>query len=285
MKLALKVDVATLHGLREGVPVLADLLERHGAGATFCFCVGTDHAGLRALWPAPDLGRRAGDIMRAVRAAGFETGLQAYDATRWRRHAAHAAIAWTEAEMQRAIDRFAGVFGEAPRMHAAAGWQMSRHALRLTQRLGFDYCADGRGTHPHLPVWNGELVRCPQFPTTLPPLDELRDAHGSDAASLASALLAMTAEPAFGHVFTLRAEAEGTKLAPVFERLLLGWKAQGYALVPIAELYESVEPMALPRCEAGLGTLAGHRGAVMLQGPEFLGLSDPACHATTEISR
>ena len=60
---------------------------------------------------------------------------------------------WTRREMNRACERYAEIFGEPPTTHGAAGWQMNVHALRLTQQLGFDYCSDGRGTHPHLPVW------------------------------------------------------------------------------------------------------------------------------------
>ena len=37
MKLALKVDVDTFRGTREGVPRLVELLRKHGAGATFLF--------------------------------------------------------------------------------------------------------------------------------------------------------------------------------------------------------------------------------------------------------
>jgi undecaprenyl phosphate-alpha-L-ara4FN deformylase len=50
---------------------------------------------------------------------------------------------------------------------------MNRHALRLTQRLGFCYASDCRGKFPFIPVIDGEIVLCPQLPTTLPTLDEL----------------------------------------------------------------------------------------------------------------
>ena len=43
--LALKVDVDTWRGTREGVPRLAELLKRHDAGATFLFSLGPDHTG------------------------------------------------------------------------------------------------------------------------------------------------------------------------------------------------------------------------------------------------
>jgi undecaprenyl phosphate-alpha-L-ara4FN deformylase len=50
---------------------------------------------------------------------------------------------------------------------------MNAHALRLTQRLGYRWASDCRGSHPFIPVWNAEIVACPQLPTTLPTLDEL----------------------------------------------------------------------------------------------------------------
>ena len=45
MNLALKIDVHTYRGTREGVPALAELLKRHDAGATFLFSLGPDHTG------------------------------------------------------------------------------------------------------------------------------------------------------------------------------------------------------------------------------------------------
>jgi peptidoglycan/xylan/chitin deacetylase (PgdA/CDA1 family) len=298
MLMALKVDVATLRGAHEGVPALAELFGRHGAGATFFVSPGPDRTGralLRppppgdvagagrlapagfvprlygTLLPGPVIARRAREPLRALPAAGFETGLLAWDTLRWRRGVATAADAWIEAEMQRAIDRYTDLFGEPPRAHAAAGWQTSAHALRLTQRLGFDYASDGRGTHPHLPVHRGELVRCPQFPTTLPPLAEWLAEPGVTRETLAAHVLERTQEaPPMGHVVTLQADVEGLALLHVLDALLVGWKAQGYALVPVRTLRESVEPPGLPRCEVTAGRLPVRPGPMLLQGEEFL---------------
>ena len=296
MKLALKIDVDTLRGTREGVPAIVEVLRRHDAGATFFFTVGPDltgralrrllrpgvasHYGLRALLygtllPAPDVGRRGADVMRRVRDAGFETGVRAWAPVRWQDRAASECAAWIEAEMQRAADRYAEIFGEPPRVHAAAGWQMSAHALRMTQRLGFDYASDSRGTHPFLPVWRGELIRCPQFPTTLPLVTELLERDGVTPDNVAAHLLERTAElAATDHVFTLRAEFAGGRLATVLEQLVVGWKAQGYALVPMRALRDAVEPLALPRCEVLQGALPDGRGTALTQGPEFLADAD-----------
>jgi peptidoglycan/xylan/chitin deacetylase (PgdA/CDA1 family) len=221
--------------------------------------------------PGPDIGRRAADVMRATRDAGFETGIHTWDHVRWQDGVAAADAEWTQAEMQRACERYTEIFGTAPLAHGAAGWQMNVHALRLTQRLGFEYCSDGRGTHPHLPVWHAELIRCPQLPTTLPTLDELVGRDGVNEGNVAAHLLELTKEPrASGHVFTLHAELEGMALAPAFEQLLIGWKAQGWTLVSMRTLLETLQPLALPRCEIAPGTIEGRSGELLVQGREFL---------------
>lgn len=271
MQLALKIDVQTLRGTREGVPRLIDVLQRHGAGATFYFTLGPDR---RKLLPGTDIGRRARDLMRHVRGAGFETGLHAYDSVRWEHRIMHADAGWIEAEMRRGVSAYADVFGEPPRTHGAPGWQMTAQALRLTQRLGFDYASDGRGHAPHLPVWNAELIRCPQFPTTLPTLDELVGRDGVTVENVAAHLLQRTSDGAADRVFTLSAEREGGKLAAVFAQLVAGWNAQGYRLVRLRDLYEAVEPLALPRCETGWGNVPGRRHKLLVQQELFLADQD-----------
>jgi undecaprenyl phosphate-alpha-L-ara4FN deformylase len=307
VQLGLKVDVDTLRGTREGVPRLLELLQRHGVHATFLFSLGPDHTGRAirrvfrkgfvgkvhrtsvvrhygvrtllygTLLPAPDIARRATSVLRRVRGEGHETGIHCWDHIRWQDGVATADAEWTRREMQRACDRFVEVFKEPPTTHGAAGWQMNAHALRLTQQLGFDYCSDGRGAYPHLPVWRGELIRCPQFPTTLPTLDELIGNDGISEENVAAHVLARTREaPGTGHVFTLHAELEGMRLASVLDQLLTGWKAQGFALGPMRLLRDAVEPLALPRCETALAPIAGRSGTLLMQGDEFLGDVDDA---------
>jgi peptidoglycan/xylan/chitin deacetylase (PgdA/CDA1 family) len=157
---------------------------------------------------------------------------------------------------------------------------MNVHALRETQRMGFEYCSDGRGTHPHLPVWNAELIRCPQLPTTLPTMDELIGREGINEDNVAAHLLQLTKEPqSAGHIYTLHAELEGMRLARAFEQLIEGWRAQGWSLGTTRALYETLQPMALPRCEVAPGTVEGRSGTLLVQGAEFLGDVDLAAAA------
>ena len=69
----------------------------------------------------------------------------------------------------------------------------------------------------------------------------------------------------------MHAELEGLRLAPTLESLLNGWKAQGYRLSSLRRLYETFEPMALPRCEVGLDPVPGRSGTLLCQRREFLG--------------
>jgi undecaprenyl phosphate-alpha-L-ara4FN deformylase len=301
MKLALKVDVDTYHGTRKGVPRLVEMLKKHGAGATFLFSLGPDHTGraikrafrpgflakvsrtsvlshygLRTLLygtllPGPDIGRRCGGLMRSVRDAGFEVGIHSWDHVKWQDGVGDADARWTERQMRLARERFEDIFGEPARAHGAAGWQTSLHALRLTQRLGFDYASDTRGTRPFIPVWRAEIVACPQLPTTLPTLDELIGTNGLTAKNVAEHVLGLTREaPPAGHVYTLHAEIEGGKLAGAFEAMLAGWKRQGYELVPLRALAEDLDLKDLPRNEIALGPVDGRSGPLALQGKEFL---------------
>ena len=301
MKLALKVDVDTYRGTKRGVPRLVELLKKHGAGATFLFSLGPDHTGraikrvfrsgfvrkvsrisvishygLRTLLygtllPGPDIGRRCANVMRSVRDAGFEVGIHTWDHVKWQDGVAGADAQWTERQMRLARKRFEEIFREPARSHGAAGWQLNVHALRLTQRLGFDYCSDTRGTCPFIPVWRAEIVACPQLPTTLPTLDELIGKDRIKANNVAAHLLRLTREPpAAGHVYTLHAELEGGKLAPAFEELLVGWKSQGYELVSLRAVAEKLDLKRLPRHEVAIGEFPGRSGTLALQGKEFL---------------
>jgi len=304
MKLALKIDVDTYRGTREGVPRLVEMLKRHEAGATFLFSLGPDHTGraikraLRpgfmqkvgrtsvvshygirtllygTLLPGPDIGRRCADILRKVRDDRFEVGIHTWDHVKWQDGVPSADERWTDTQMQLACERFREIFGGQPTVHGAAGWQMNVHAYRRTQSMGFMYASDTRGTHPFVPVIRGEIVACPQYPTTLPTLDELIGLDGITEGSVANALLDRTRQPR-DHVFTLHAELEGMKLAGVLDNLLDGWKSQGYSLVAMRDLVAGTEPTSLPLHNVVEAALHGRSGTLASQGSAYLGGESP----------
>jgi undecaprenyl phosphate-alpha-L-ara4FN deformylase len=290
VQLALKIDVDTLRGTLEGVPALMNALQAAAADASFLFSLGPDntgralrrvfrpgffgkvtrtsvleHYGLRTLLygtllPAPDIGRRAGSVMRGVRDAGYEVGIHCFDHTTWQDFVSRRDAAWTRRQMLLAVERFREIFGAEPSVHGAAGWQMNEAALELEQEFGFRYASDTRGAAPFVPLLAGVRSRCPQLPTTLPTLDELIGLDGIGPEEVHEALLERTREPRPHQVFTLHAELEGMKLLPVLQRLLRGWRAQGYELVSMRTMLAGLDVAQLPAVAIRAGTVPGRSG-------------------------
>jgi peptidoglycan/xylan/chitin deacetylase (PgdA/CDA1 family) len=300
MHIALKVDVDTLRGTLEGVPALLRLFDRLGVRATFLFSLGPDHTGRAikrifrpgffakvrrtsvtshygmktllygTLLPGPDIGRRAGDVMRAAAAAGHEVGIHCHDHIKWQDHVAHRDAAWTRREMERAAEAFERVFGRPAHAHGAAGWQVNAHALAFEEQAGYRWASDTRGSSPFLPVMTGIASRCPQLPTTLPTLDELLGLDGIEAANVHLRVLAASERqlPA-GHVYTLHAELEGMQLLTVMERLLAGWRAAGQEMLAVDDIAGRLHVGSLPVHEVVWGEVAGRSGQLALQGPQL----------------
>lgn len=297
MPIILKVDVDTLRGTREGVPRLVQLFEQHQVPATFLFSLGPDHTGRAirrvfrpgflskvsrtsvlshygfktllygTLLPGPKIAQRGFREMQAVQKAGFETGIHTWDHNAWQDHLADAEDAWVERSMSQALSAYRQVFGTAPRVHGAAGWQMNLHAFQLLDRLGFQVSSDCRGHSPFLPVVDGLSFRCPQVPTTLPTLDELIGRDGMDETNVGDYLLEQTrTKPRSGHVFTLHAELEGMKMLNLLEQLILGWKNQGYAFQTLGEFGAGLDLSCLPRHTVEQGEVPGRSGKLCLQG-------------------
>ncbi len=287
-RIALKIDADTYRGTLAGVPALIAILERHEARGTFFFSLGPDHSGREArpaslgkyyglstrlygrLLPGPNIGARCAETLRQASSAGFEVGIHAWNRVSWEQKAQGAANPWIEDQMRRACTSFSEIFATAPTVHAAAGWRMNRHALRLTQRLGFDYASDSRGNHPFMPVIDGELVACPQLPTTLPTLDEILALEpGFTPEHAADRILQLSAAIAGDHVFTLRAELEGMKFPDAMERLLAGWKESGCEIVALRDIAATLNRLELPRHSVHFAQAPGRPGLRLTQGPLF----------------
>jgi peptidoglycan/xylan/chitin deacetylase (PgdA/CDA1 family) len=294
--IALKIDVDTYRGTREGALRLADLLGRLGVPATFLFSLGPDHTGRAirrvfrrgflgkvqrtsvlehyglktllygVLLPGPHIGRSCRTAMQDIARRGFEVGVHTWDHVRWQDGVAHAREPWTRRELTRARDEFMEVFGRAPLVHGAAGWQMNRYVPGLQQQLGFRYASDTRGSGPFLPLLDHGVGTVPQLPTTLPTLDELIGRADLQGADPVDHLLAVTAGAAVPeHVFTLHAELEGGRYLASFERLLRAWQQRGANLTDLATYAAALDVRNLPRCSIVDGTVAGRSGTLALQ--------------------
>jgi undecaprenyl phosphate-alpha-L-ara4FN deformylase len=294
--IALKIDVDTYRGTREGAMRLADLLERLGVRATFLFSMGPDHTGRAikrafrrgflgkvkrtsvlqhyglktlmygVLLPGPHIGRRCRESMRDIAARGFEAGVHTWDHVRWQDGVGRASEPWTRRELSLARDEFAEVFGRMPLVHGAAGWQMNRYVPALEKSLGFRYASDTRGRSPFVPVSEEGAGSVPQLPTTLPTLDELIGRPDLKGADPVDHLLALTAAaPGRDQVFTLHAELEGGASRDAFERLLRAWQQRGFELNDLASYVARLHVKTLPPGRIAEGTVAGRSGTLAVQ--------------------
>lgn len=295
-RLALKVDVDTWLGTRDGVPALWRVLEAERAAATFLFSLGPDHTGrsirrifrrgflakvrrtsvvsnygLRTLLygtllPGPRIAARCRDVLQETARRGFETGVHAYDHVEWQDRVARASEPWTRRQFRLACDIFTDVFRTAPRVHGAAGWQANPHLLRLEREYGLTHASDTRGDTAFRPLLGDETVAgpaVPQWPTTLPTLDELIGHERLGARDPVDLLLDLTAlTPDADHVFTLHAELEGGAYSGDFARLLRGWRAQGREFVTLADLAVATDPRNLPTARLTVGEVPGRSGTL-----------------------
>ena len=235
------------------------------------------------LIPGPDIGKRAAEPMQGTRDAGFECGIHCWDHVSWQDGVMKKSPQWAREQMDSAHERFTQVFGQPAQTWGAAGWQMSVEALRHQGTLGYRYASDVRSDPPapapakdgdtasvFWPLVKGEALPVPHVTGKLPTLDELIGLNGCTADNAHEHLLQLTAHNRRDHVFTLHAELEGMALLPVMERLLAGWRDQGYSLVSTGTYFDTLDAEALPYCELDWAEVAGRSGTMVKQGEPYL---------------
>ncbi len=243
-----------------------------------------EHYGLKTLMygvllPAPDIGKTCAAQLRAVAEAGFECGIHTWDHVVWQDNVRSRDANWTKTQLQKSTRRFQSIFGTIPKTHGAAGWQMNPYAFAELDVQGMLYASDGRAQlnddgslaepdiGPYRLSIGSTTLRCLQMPTTLPTLDELlgRTINGIliHENNIADHILTLTKQPR-DHVFTLHAELEGQKLAPIFEQLLIGWQAQGYQCSSMADYARTLDAATLPIRPLNWGEIPGRSGELIL---------------------
>jgi peptidoglycan/xylan/chitin deacetylase (PgdA/CDA1 family) len=222
------------------------------------------------LLPGPRIAARCRDVLRETQRRGHEVGVHVHDHVEWQDRVATADETWTRREFVRACEIFEDVFHFEPRVHGAAGWQTNVHLLRLEREFGFTHTSDTRGSSPFVPLIGDERSAgpaVPQWPTTLPTLDELVGHPQLEGRDPVDHLLNLTAaSPRCDHVYTLHAELEGAAYLDSFVRLLQGWRAQGYELVTLAQHAADTDPAQLPIAPVVSGEVPGRSGTLAVRG-------------------
>ncbi|KAF0218680.1 MAG: polysaccharide [Geobacteraceae bacterium] len=291
--IAIKVDVDTYIGTREGVPMLLEILDRFGIHATFYFSMGPDNSGkaIRRIFrkgflkkmlrtrapsiyggrtllygtilPPPMIASSFPETLKKTEQMGHEVGIHCWDHVKW-----HDLLPWmpkktVAMELGRACALFEDILGHRTKTTAAPGWTVSADSLEIQDAMFLSYCSDSRGHSPFFPVFDGRRFNTLQIPTTLPTMDELLGENGITSETINDHYLSLI-RPGL-NVHTIHAELEGRVMAPVFIDLLQRLQKQGASFITLAEAaaetgkHASDFPLAM-------GEIAGRAGLVATQG-------------------
>jgi len=298
VEVALKIDVDTHQGLELGVPRLAAMLESEGVAASFYVSMGPDNSGraiLRVfrnrgflskmfrtnavsmygtrtilsgtLLPSRPIALSFPEIIRDLKARGFEVGVHGYDHVRWQDHLDDIGEAGVTNELDDAFEAYRAILDEPSKSFAAPGWRTNDDALIALDAMGLDYRSDTRGIAPYRCVVEGRILATPEIPTTLPTLDEVmgrRDLPDDDAVR---EFYLNSCKPDALNVHTIHAETEGMGQLENFTELIRALKERGATFVQLREVSQRLNRAELPACEVVRTTLPGRAGWISAQGP------------------
>lgn len=294
---ALKVDVDTDRGTREGVPALASLLDKFSAPACFLFSLGPDNTGKAirrvfrpgffqkvsrtsvvqmygvrtllngTLLPAPHIGRRHADVMRHVRDAGFETGIHCNDHFKWQDYLFRMSLEEIREEFGRALDEYRRIFGSDARTAGAPGWQATAASRQVYDEADLLYASDTRGESAFFPSIAGEVFKTLEIPSTLPTFDELLGRPEFPDAKIVEhyTRLLQADRP---NILTIHAEIEGMMKRPLFRELLETWSDIGVRFVRMDDLAREIlaDRDSIPVQPLVMAGIDGRSGLVATQG-------------------
>ena len=298
IRLALKIDVDTDRGTREGVPHLVADCREFGAPACFLFSLGPDNTGkaisrvfrpgflkkvgrtsvvqlygLRTLLngtllPAPHIGRRNETGLKSVRDAGYETGIHCHDHYRWQDHLDTMTLAEIRAEFAAARDEFRRLYGVEAHTAGAAGWQSNARSRQVYDEAGLLYASDTRGASPFFPRIDGQTFRTLEIPSTLPTFDELMGRPEYPEERIVAHYLSLLREDR-PNVFTLHAEIEGMGKRGLYRALLRACADRGVQFIRLDDLARELLARrdTIPVCEQQQAEIDGRSGRVAVQGP------------------
>jgi len=294
---ALKVDVDTYEGLREGAPRLLDLFARHGVRATWFVSMGPDRTGravfrvlrqkgflskmvrsraprlypwktmLRGtLLPSIPIAASHPHRLEEIKAAHQEIGIHGFDHVRWHDELGMMELSEVRAEVTRAASLFHQILAAKPDGFAAPGWQCTAYSLQVVDELGLGFRSDTRGRAPYRPEAGDYVSQTPEIPTTLPTLDEMLGREGRTERELTEFYLRRLREDRL-NVHTVHTEVEGGPCLVHLDALLSRVKDR-LPVVTLGEVAAGLRAGAdeLPVCRVTPGELPGRGGTVACQG-------------------
>lgn len=289
-QLALKVDIDTLRGYREGVPQLLDLFKKYEIRASVFFSFGPDNSGKAirrifrkgfiskmmrtkapstygiktlmygTLLPAPMIVPSDPRIFIRASDEGHDCGIHAWDHVYVQDELPNISKKEFRSLFEKSADMFEKLSGKKPASCAAPGWQISSVSLEVQQELNLTYCSDTRGYSPFMPVFDGRSYFPLQIPTTLPTMDEILGLPGINDDTIADVWLRNMDKE--WNVLTVHAEMEGLSKIKVFEDFIKRCMESGIIFRTLADYAIDSKPQ---KCGIIMGSLTGRAGTLAIQ--------------------
>lgn len=260
MRVALRVDVTSLQGIKKGVPTLLGLFQQYKVKASFYFSPGLETNPLfnRLLKRQALLAETMADIVKQVHAHGHDVGITNYHQLEWVKKAAFAKNGWSRSELENSLQAFIQATGVTPISFSASGFQVNSELFRFEDARAFAFASDTRGKLPFYPELQGVRASCIQIPVTLPTLHQALTSEGVNKENAHEYIYAESCYvmPA-GHVYALNAEQEGIDGHEYMEKLLVMWSGQEGQIRSLGDVYNELDKSTVPVHQVGWDKVPG----------------------------
>jgi hypothetical protein len=266
--LGLKIDVDTYHGMKNGVPMLLQILKQFNIKATFFLSIGPDHSGRSVLqliknplflkkmvrtnapalygWktalygtllPAPMIALSFPEIVHRILADGHEVQFHAWDHRRWQDELPRKKESWIREWFDRGIEGFEKLTGNKPSAFGAPSWLIDDRVLSIIKSYNiFDYLSCTRAKWP----FSHDIADLLEIPSDLPCFEEIDEFKGVF-------LLSGLVKDGGDHVLPVHAEVEGGIFQNHFRELLKIAVRSDMEVVPLRVFKEKVDVHILPK--------------------------------------
>jgi undecaprenyl phosphate-alpha-L-ara4FN deformylase len=263
--LALKVDIDTHQGMRDGVPQILQILEKRKLKASFFVSFGPDRSGLAVfqllrpkfaykmlrtnaastyglktalygtLIKAPMIGCAFPGCIHTLKELGHELACHAWDHRLWQDWLFLMSQGAIRRWLERMVDAFTGITGLQPLAFGAPGWCIDSRVLDIVRGCGFAYLSCTRAREPFVFEENGML----EIPSNLPCIEEV----GTDG--VLSALERNAGSP-LPQVLPVHTEVEGGRYGHDFEVILDHALSLGYRIERLCDIAGALKRNDLP---------------------------------------
>lgn len=264
-ELALKVDIDTHQGMRDGLPQILRILEKYHLRASFFVSFGPDRSGLAVLQllrprfaykmlrtnaagtyglktalygtllKAPLIGCAFPDSIRTLAESGHELACHAWDHRLWQDWLFLMRESSIRSWLDRMVDAFTGITGVKPLAFGAPGWRIDERVLEIVRDYNFGYLSCTRAKEPFVFEENGML----EIPSNLPCIEE------TGTQGVLSALERKAGSPV-PQVLPVHTEVEGGRYGQDFEAILERALSLGYRIGRLCDMAETMSRRDLP---------------------------------------